>query len=89
VLFGHVLRNAMIPIITLIGLSLPALFAGSLITESVFNFPGMGFLFWSEAQTNDYPVELGVVLVTAIATVLANLVADIAYAVIDPRVRLS
>lgn len=89
ILTRHVLRNALIPIVTLIGLTLPALFAGSLVTESVFNFPGMGFLFYTEAQNNDFPVELGVVLVTAVATVLGNLVADVAYAFVDPRVRLS
>lgn len=88
VLWRHVTRNAMIPIITLLGLSLPALFAGALITESVFNFPGMGLLFWQAAQRNDYATELGVVLVTAVATVIGNLLADIGLAVIDPRVKL-
>jgi peptide/nickel transport system permease protein len=89
VLWRHVLRNALIPIATLIGLSLPALFAGALVTESIFNFPGMGLLFWQAAQTSDYPVELGVVLVTAVATVLGNLLADLSYALLDPRVRYS
>jgi peptide/nickel transport system permease protein len=87
VLWRHVLRNALIPVATLIGLSLPALFAGALVTESIFNFPGMGLLFWQAAQTSDYPVELGVVLVTAVATVLGNLLADVSYALLDPRVR--
>jgi peptide/nickel transport system permease protein len=89
VLRGHILRNALLPIATLIGLSLPALFAGALVTESIFNFPGMGLLFWQAAQTSDYPVELGVVLVTAVATVLGNLLADISYVLLDPRVRYS
>jgi peptide/nickel transport system permease protein len=88
VLYHHVLRNAMIPIITLLGLSLPALFAGALVTESIFNFPGMGLLFWSAAQASDYPVELGVVIITAFATVIGNLLADISLAVLDPRVKL-
>jgi len=88
VLYHHVLRNALIPIITLLGLSLPALFAGALITESIFNFPGMGLLFWQAAQASDYPVELGVVIITAFATVAGNLLADISLAVIDPRVKL-
>ncbi|MFE6736534.1 ABC transporter permease [Microbacterium sp. NPDC057650] len=88
VLWRHVLRNALIPIITLLGLSLPALFAGALITESIFNFPGMGLLFWQAAQQSDYPVELGVVIVTAFATVLGNLLADLSLAAIDPRVAL-
>lgn len=88
VLAHHVLRNALIPIITLLGLSLPALFAGALITESIFNFPGMGLLFWQAAQASDYPVELGVVIITAFATVAGNLLADISLAVLDPRVKL-
>jgi peptide/nickel transport system permease protein len=89
VLHAHVLRNALVPIATLIGLSLPALFAGALITESIFNFPGMGLLFWQAAQNFDYPVELGVVLVTAVATVAGSLLADISYALLDPRVRFA
>ena len=88
VLYHHVLRNALIPIITLLGLSLPALFAGALITESIFNFPGMGLLFWQAAQASDYPVELGVVIITAFATVAGNLLADISLAALDPRVKL-
>jgi peptide/nickel transport system permease protein len=87
VLFLHVLRNAMIPILTLIGLSIGAIFSGALITESVFNYPGMGLLFWHSAQQYDYPVLLGVIVVTGLATVLGSLVADILYAVADPRVR--
>jgi peptide/nickel transport system permease protein len=88
VMYHHVLRNAMIPIITLLGLSIPAVFAGALITESIFNFPGMGLLFWQAAQASDYPVELGVVIITAFATVVGNLLADISLAVLDPRVKL-
>jgi peptide/nickel transport system permease protein len=89
VLRAHILRNALLPIATLIGLSLPALFAGALVTESIFNFPGMGLLFWQAAQTSDYPTELGVVLVTAVATVIGNLLADVSYVLLDPRVRYS
>jgi len=87
IIMKHVLRNALIPVVTLLGLSLPALFAGALIVESVFNYPGMGFLFWQEAIVRDYPVLLGVTLVVAIATVVGSLLADIAYAVLDPRVK--
>ncbi len=87
VLWRHVLRNSLIPIATLLGLSLPAIFAGALITESVFNYPGMGYLFYQSAQRQDYPVMLGFVIVVAIATVVGSLLADIAYAVLDPRVR--
>lgn len=88
VLMRHVLRNALVPIITLLGLSLPALFAGALVTESIFNFPGMGLLYWKAAQQSDYPVELGVVIITAFATVIGNLLADLSLAIIDPRVQL-
>jgi peptide/nickel transport system permease protein len=89
VLYGHVLRNALIPIVTLLGLSLPGIFSGALITEAVFNYPGMGLLFWDSSQTRDYPVLLGVTLVVAVATVVGNLLADVFYAVVDPRVRVT
>ncbi len=87
ILFGHVLRNALIPIITLIGLSLPTIFQGALITESVFNYPGVGFEFISAAIGQDYPVLLGFTLMIGIASVVGSLLADILYAVVDPRVR--
>jgi peptide/nickel transport system permease protein len=87
VLWRHVLRNSLIPIATLLGLSLPAIISGALITESVFNYPGMGYLFYQSAQRQDYPVMLGFIIVVAIATVVGSLLADIAYAVLDPRVR--
>ncbi len=89
VLVRHILRNALIPIVTLLGLSLPAIFAGALITESVFNFPGMGLLFWTAAQTQDYPIEYSIVIITAFATVIGNLLADIGLSIIDPRVALT
>ncbi|MET7995027.1 ABC transporter permease [Amycolatopsis sp. NPDC005232] len=87
VLTRHVLRNSLIPIVTLLGLSLPQLFAGALITEQVFNYPGMGFTFIQGAQVHDYPVLLGIGLVVALATVAGSLLADIGYAVLDPRVK--
>lgn len=87
ILLGHVLRNTLIPIATLLGLSLPVLLSGALIVESVFNYPGMGLLFWQAALTQDYPVLMGITLVVGVATVVGNLLADIAYAVLDPRVR--
>lgn len=89
VMVVHVLRNALIPIATLLGLSLPALVAGAAITESVFNYPGMGYTFITEAQVRDYPTVLGFVLVVAVVTVAGSLLADIAYAVLDPRVKYS
>ena len=87
VLFVHVLRNAMIPILTLIGLSVGYIFSGALITEALFNYPGMGYIFWNAALAPDYPIILGVIVVTGFATVLGSLMADIMYAIADPRVR--
>jgi peptide/nickel transport system permease protein len=87
VLWRHVMRNSLIPIATLLGLSIPGILSGALITESVFNYPGMGYLFYQSAQKQDYPVMLGFIIVVAIATVVGSLLADVAYAVLDPRVR--
>jgi peptide/nickel transport system permease protein len=87
VLYGHALRNALIPILTLLGLSIPAIVSGAIITESVFNYPGMGFLTVEAATKTDIPVLLGTTLVATIATVVGSLVADILYAVADPRIR--
>ncbi len=87
VLIRHVLRNSLIPIATLLGLSLPGILAGALITEAVFNYPGMGYLFFQSALKQDYPTLLGFTVVVSLATVVGSLLADIAYAVLDPRVR--
>jgi peptide/nickel transport system permease protein len=87
VLWRHVMRNSLIPIATLLGLSIPGIMSGALITESVFNYPGMGYLFYQSAQKQDYPTLLGFIIVVAIATVVGSLIADILYAVLDPRVR--
>jgi peptide/nickel transport system permease protein len=87
VLYVHVFRNALSPIITLIGLSLPGILSGALITESVFNYPGMGLLYWNSALSQDYPVLLGVTIVVAVGTVVGSLLADLLYAVTDPRIR--
>ena len=89
VLFRHALRNALIPIITLLGLSLPAIVGGAIITETVFNYPGMGLLTTNAATQNDVQLLVGTTLVAAVATVLGNLIADLLYAVVDPRVRYS
>jgi peptide/nickel transport system permease protein len=87
VLYLHALRNALIPILTLLGLSIPAIVSGALITETVFNYPGMGFLTTEAAFKTDIPVLLGTTLVATIATVVGSLLADILYAVADPRIR--
>ena len=83
----HALRNALVPVVTLLGLSLPWILGGALVVESVFNFPGTGLLFWNAAQNEDYPIMLGLVLVAAVGTVLGSLFADLMYAALDPRVR--
>jgi peptide/nickel transport system permease protein len=87
VLWRHVFRNAMAPLITLVGLSVPGILSGALITETVFNYPGMGLLFWNSAISKDYPTMLGATLVVAVATAAGSLLADLLYAVADPRVR--
>jgi peptide/nickel transport system permease protein len=87
ILFRHVLRNSLIPVATLLGLSFPGVISGALIIEEVFNYPGMGLLFFQQAQKEDYPTLLGVIVVVSLATVIGSLLADIAYAALDPRVR--
>lgn len=87
VLYGHALRNALIPIITLIGLSLPGIVSGAVITEDVFNYPGMGLLTVQAATTADIPLVLGTTIVATVATVVGSLLADILYAIADPRIR--
>jgi ABC-type dipeptide/oligopeptide/nickel transport system permease component len=83
----HVLRNSLIPIATLVGLSLPSVLTAALMVEYVFNFQGLGLAYYNAALTTDYPVELGITVLIGIATVVGNLIADLAYAVLDPRVR--
>ncbi|MGO9151493.1 MAG: ABC transporter permease [Acidimicrobiales bacterium] len=85
--YVHALRNALIPIVTLLGLTLPAIVSGALITEDVYNYPGMGLAFYNAATNNDFPLLIGTVLVAAVATVVGSLLADILYAVLDPRIR--
>lgn len=89
VLWRHLTRNAFLPMITLIGLSVPALLAGNVIAEYVWNYPGLGLLFYDALGNEDYPVMLAYTLVCATLTVLGNLVADIAMTVADPRIRLA
>jgi peptide/nickel transport system permease protein len=87
VLWGHVFRNSLMSIITLLGLSLPTLVAGAIFIEVVFNYPGMGLAFYNAALNVDYQVLLGFTLIATLATILGNLLADVSYAVLDPRVR--
>jgi peptide/nickel transport system permease protein len=83
----HLLRNSILPIITLVGLSLPSVLSGAIVVEALFNYPGMGWLFWTATGAHDFPVLMGFTIVIAAATVIGNLLADIAYAMADPRVR--
>ena len=87
VLMSHAFRNSLLPLITLMGFSLPTLFAGALLVEEVFNYPGLGLLFYNAALQRDYPIALGITLVIGILTILGNLLADLLYAVADPRIR--
>jgi peptide/nickel transport system permease protein len=87
VLWGHVFRNSLMSIITLLGLSLPTLIAGDIFIEVVFNYPGMGLAFYNAALNVDYQVLYGFTLIATLATILGNLLADVGYAVLDPRVR--
>lgn len=88
VIFRHALRNALIPIITVIGMDLPVLVGGAALTESVFNWPGMGRLFVDMALAREYSVLMAITMVTAVMVVIGNLAADLLYAIVDPRVKL-
>jgi peptide/nickel transport system permease protein len=87
VLARHAFRNALIPLITITGLTLPELLSGAVITETIFSWPGMGMLAMRAVNARDYPLILGVILVTAALVLISNLIADLLYAVADPRIR--
>jgi len=84
---AHILRNALIPVVTLLGSLLPALLGGAVITEAIFNWPGMGRLFLEAASSRDYPLLLGMLLLGTVLTIVGTLLADIGYGLVDPRVR--
>jgi peptide/nickel transport system permease protein len=85
----HALKNAAIPLVTVAALDLPDLFVGALVTEQIFGWPGMGRLFWDAATRFDYPVLMGILAVSAALVILANLIADVIYGYLDPRIRYS
>jgi peptide/nickel transport system permease protein len=87
VIWGHIFRNSLISIVTLLGLQLPIILGGSIFVEVVFNYPGMGLLFFQSAQNDDIQLMLGITVLTTLVTILGNLLADLSYAVLDPRVR--
>ena len=87
-LFRHLLRNACLPMITLVGLSIPTLLAGNLLIEVLFNYPGLGLLFYNALGNEDYNILLAYTILGGVLTVLGNLIADVAITVADPRIRL-
>jgi len=87
VIYRHALRNALLPIITILGFSLPGLIGGSVIFETIFAIPGMGQLFYMGVMSRDYPLVMGILVIGAFLTLAGNLLADLAYAVADPRIR--
>ena len=87
VLFKHVLPNALLPLITLIGLDIPNFMSGTIVIETVFSWPGMGRLFWSAAQRTDIPVLMATMMLVAVLTVSAQLLADLFYGLVDPRIK--
>jgi peptide/nickel transport system permease protein len=89
VLWGHIFRNSLITIVTLLGLQLPVVIGGAIFIEYVFNYPGMGLLFFQAAEATDIQLMLAITVITTVVTILGNLLADIGYAMLDPRVRYS
>jgi peptide/nickel transport system permease protein len=87
VTFRHALRNALLPVVTNIGLEIPFLFTGALVTESIFSWPGIGKLTIDATRQFDYTILMGVLLITSLLVVIANLLADVLYAVVDPRIK--
>ncbi len=88
IIITHALRNALMPIVTILGLAVPGLIGGSVIFESIFAIPGMGQLFWMSTMSRDYPTIMGILVIGAILTLIGNLIADISYALVDPRIRV-
>ncbi|MBC15444.1 MAG: diguanylate cyclase [Desulfovibrio sp.] len=88
VLFKHALRNALMPVITILGLSVPSLIGGSVIIESIFALPGLGQLFYQAVMSRDYPLIMGSLVLGAVLTLIGNLLADVGYGLADPRIRI-
>ena len=89
VVLKHAVRNALIPLVTVIALDVPGYFVGAVVIEDVFSWPGMGRLFVSSLETRDYPVQMGLLVISAVLIILGNLIADLAYGWLDPRVKYS
>lgn len=88
VIIRHALRNALLPIVTILGLAIPGLIGGSVIFESIFSIPGMGQLFYASAMARDYPTIMGILIIGAFLTLIGNLLADLSYFLVDPRIRV-
>lgn len=89
VFWRHALKNAAIPVVTVIALDLPALFGGAIITETIFSWPGMGQLYWKAANPPDYAILIDLITVSAVLVILCNILADVVYAWLDPRIKYS
>ncbi len=89
VVYKHALRNALLPVVTILGLSVPSLIGGGVIFETIFAIPGMGQLFYGSVMSRDYPVIMGILVIGAALTLLGNLLADISYALVDPWIRVA
>lgn len=87
VIYVHALRNALIPVITMIGVLIPRLLSGAVITEAIFGWPGIGTLILEAAQSRDYPLVMGVTVIITSVVILSNLIVDLVYSKIDPRVK--
>jgi len=88
VIYKHALRNALLPLVTILGLSIPGLVGGSVIFETIFGIPGMGQLSYQAIMTRDYPVVMGILTISALLTMIGNMTADVCYALVDPRIRV-
>jgi len=89
VIYKHALRNALLPVVTILGLSVPSLIGGGVIFETIFAIPGMGQLFYGSVMSRDYPVIMGILVIGAALTLSGNLLADISYGLVDPRIRVA
>jgi peptide/nickel transport system permease protein len=89
VVMGHALKNAALPFVTIVGLDIPFLLGGAIVTETVFSWPGMGRLFWEQAGRGDFPVVMGILILVAVAVVIFQILTDVFYTMLDPRIRLN
>jgi len=87
VILDHALKNAALPLVTIVGMDLPLLFSGAVVTESIFAWPGMGRLFWDAARDTDVPILMGILFITAVLVIIFQIITDILYTFLDPRIR--